>query len=311
MAYFLLPTIRYEGDMASSKILVDQLLDMLPEVGVVKTNVPGLSVIRSDIAMPGRKPIVIEPCVYIVAQGSKCAHLGDEVYTYDALHYLVLSVPLPLECQVLSASAEKPYLALKVEINLTLLNDLLHELGDEGSASKSSGAVTRGIYVSKVCDDIRGTLVRLLNCEDSADKAKVLGPMAMKELLFHVLLGEQGNQLRAFAYRDKNNFKIAEVLNFIQLNYAANMEVMELASLANMSQSSFHQYFKAVTNVTPIQYIKSMRLHEARRKMLHDHQSASDAAFQVGYTSPSQFSREYRRLFGAAPTKDMEMARGA
>ncbi|OUS31876.1 AraC family transcriptional regulator [Gammaproteobacteria bacterium 45_16_T64] len=297
--------------MALAKIIVDRMLELLPEAGAVDTGVPGLVLVRSDQVMTERKPIVYDPSIYIVAQGCKCAHLGDEVFTYDALHYLVLSVPLPLECQVLKASEDEPYLAIKVDIDLRLLNDLIHELPAMEMSREAVAKVGRGIYVSSVDDDIRNTLTRLLACVSSPDKAKVLGPMAVKELLFHVLLGEQGDQLKAFAYRDRHNFQIAEVLNYIQQNYANALEVDGLAQLANMSQSSFHQYFKAVTNVTPIQYIKTMRLHEARRKMLHDNQSASDAAFQVGYASPSQFSREYRRLFGAAPTKDMEMARQA
>ena len=297
--------------MRLTKNIVDMMLELLPEAGMVDTPVPGLGLVRSDHVMIERKPIVYDPCLYVVVQGSKVAHLGDEIFTYDALNYLVLSVPLPLECQILNASKEEPYLAIKVDIDTRQLNDLIHELPVMEISRDIADNVSRGIYVSSVDDEIRNTLIRLLGCIGNSDKAKVLGPMAVKELLFHVLLGEQGDQLQAFSYRDKHNFQIAEVLNFIQQNYSSAMEVEELASVANMSQSSFHQYFKVVTNVTPIQYIKKIRLHEARRKMLHDNQSASDAAFQVGYTSPSQFSREYRRLFGAAPTKDMEVARQA
>lgn len=296
--------------MALTKEIVQTMVALLPEAGVVNTEIPGLTLVRSEAVMAERKPIVYDPCLYIVAQGRKCAHLGDEVFTYDALNYLVLSVPLPLECQVLNASKEEPYLAIKVDIDIRVLNDLLHELPAMDMSREAVAKVRRGIYVSSVDDDIRGTITRLLASVMHPDKAKVLGPMAVKELLFHVLLGEQGDQLRAFAFRDRHNFRIAEVIGFIQKNYATSLEVEDLAQLANMSHSSFHQYFKAVTNVTPIQYIKTMRLHEARRKMLHDNQSASDAAFQVGYASASQFSREYRRLFGVAPSQDMASVRG-
>lgn len=295
--------------MTLSKNIVDMMLELLPEPGVIGTPVPGLALVRSDQIMDERQPIVYDPCIYVVVQGSKVAHLGDEIFTYDALNYLVLSVPLPLECQILNASKEEPYLAIRVDIDTRLLNGLIHELPVKDIPRELAVNANRGIYVSAVDEDISSTLIRLVSCISNPEKAKVLGPMAVKELLFHVLFGEQGHQLQVFAYRDKHNFQIAEVLNFIQKNYSMAMEVDELAAMANMSQSSFHVYFKAVTNVTPIQYIKTMRLHEARRKMLHDNQSASDAAFQVGYASPSQFSREYRRLFGAAPTKDIDVAK--
>ena len=285
------------------------MLGLLPEPGVIGTPVSGLALVRSDQVMVERQPIVYDPCIYVVVQGSKVAHLGDDIFTYDALNYLVLSVPLPLECQILNASKENPYLAIRVDIDTQLLNSLLYELPAKDIPRELAVNVNRGIYVSAVDEDISNTLIRLVSCISNPAKAKVLGPMAVKELLFHVLFGEQGHQLQTFAYRDKKNFQIAEVLNFIQKNYSMSMEIDELAGMANMSQSSFHMYFKAVTNVTPIQYIKTMRLHEARRKMLHDNQSASDAAFQVGYASPSQFSREYRRLFGTAPTKDIDVAK--
>ncbi len=159
--------------------------------------------------------------------------------------------------------------------------------------------------MSRLGDDIRAILDHLISHIDDSSTAKVLGPLAIKELLFYVLKGEQGRQLASFAYRDRHNYQIAQVINFIQSHYSENIEVSELADKASMCQSSFHQYFKAVTNASPIQYIKNIRLHAAKRKMLHDNLTASDAAFKVGYASASQFSREYRRFFGAQPTKDI------
>lgn len=285
--------------------LAQYLTRALPEEGVYPTDVPGLSLIRLD-SVTERRPIVYEPSLYIVAQGSKCAYLGDEKYVYDQLNYLVLSVPLPLQCMVTRASKDKPYLAMRIQLDADLLTELVIEM-----KSKPHGqSLDRGIFVSNMDNELLDSILRLVKMLNT-DSASVLAPLAIKEALFHVLQGEQGDQLRAFAIRDRQHFQIATVLNYIQKNYASPMEVAELAEIASMSTSSFHQYFKAVTNASPVQYIKTIRLHEAKRKMLMDHLSASDAAYQVGYASPSQFSREYKRLFGESPAKDIEAARSA
>lgn len=292
--------------MTLSNQLAERVMALMPEPGILATDVPNMSLVRSDEAMPERSPIMYEPCIYIVVQGRKKAHLGEECYIYDALNYLVLSVPLPLECQIFEASKAQPYLAVKIDIDTQLLDELTQETEDFAKPMSLTGE--RGIFVSPLGDDIKSTLGRLLSYVNQPSSAGILGGLAIKELLFHVLRGAQGELLRAFAYRDKHNYQIARVINHIQINYSENMEVAELAAKANMSQSSFHSYFKAVTSSTPIQYIKAIRLHEARRKMLYDNQSASDAAFHVGYASPSQFSRDYRRLFGVPPSEDMASA---
>lgn len=282
--------------------LVKELQALMPEPGVRVTEVADLSLVRCDKIMDTRVAIIYEPCIYIVVQGKKSAFLGEERYIYDAFNYLVLSVPLPLECQINNASVEAPYLAVKININPEILNELIQ--ATQTLPAPVSSTSERGIFVSTLGEEIKSVLGRLLSYVNNASSAKVLGAMAIKELLFHVLRSEQGEQLKAFAYRDKHNFQIARVINFIQHHYAQNLLVGDLAAKANMSHSSFFQYFKAVTNSSPIQYIKVFRLHAARRKMLFDNVSASDAAFHVGYASPSQFSREYRRLFGVPPTKD-------
>jgi len=293
--------------MTDSNDLAKKMCQLMPQAGVMSTDVPNFSLVRSDDVMQSRKPIIYEPCIYIVIQGKKVAALGSDDYIYDGLNYLVLSVPLPLECQVLEASVEKPYLAVKVDINTAMLNELIEE-STANFKNADNSPVRKGIFVSSLGDNIRATLERILSYVDQPASAKVLGGMAIKELLFHVLAGAQGDYLRAFAYRDKQSFQIAAVINFIQSHYTESLEVADLASKANMSQSSFHHYFKAVTSSSPIQYIKTIRLHAARRNMLYDNKSAGDAAYHVGYSSPSQFSREYRRLFGVSPSIDMQLS---
>lgn len=284
--------------------LCKQALSLLPQAKVIEIAQPKLTLVRSDETVPGRVPVIYDPCIYFVLQGSKSALLGDKEYIYDAMNYLVLSVPLPLQCKVLQASPDKPYLALKISIDTQLLTELVQE---SKPRTDSALAVQPGLFVSKLVPQMKSSLSRLLDAIGDKERANILGTLTIKELLFYVLQGPQGAQLRAFAYRDRQNFQIAKAIAYIQENFAHSIEVRELAEQANMSSSSFHTYFKSITSSTPIQYIKAIRLHAARRNMVHDNQSASVAAFNVGYASPSQFSREYRRLFGASPSVDVRV----
>tara|TARA_R110002167_G_scaffold35356_6_gene112959 strand:+ start:853 stop:1740 length:888 start_codon:yes stop_codon:yes gene_type:complete len=281
--------------------LVDKLT---PISGVHTTAIKNLSLVKIYDQMLTRVPVIYTPCIYIVVQGSKSALLGSEVFVYDALNYLVLSVPLPLECQIHEASEEKPYLAVKIDIDKLLLSELIVETS--ASQTTQLTKANSGIFVSTLNQDIQSTLARLLAYLDNQKQAQILGKLALKELMFHVLNGAQGDLLKAFVYQDRHNFQIAKVITLIQHQYSGNLEVATLAAKANMSQSSFYTYFKAVTSTSPIQYIKAIRLHAARRHILFDNLSASDAAYNVGYSSPSQFSREYRRFFGVRPSVDVQ-----
>jgi AraC-like DNA-binding protein len=284
--------------------LASRVNELTPEAGVHTTVIQNLSLVKIYERMTTRSPVIYEPCVYIVVQGSKSALLGSEVFVYDALNYLVLSVPLPLECQIHQASQDKPYLAVKIEINKQLLSELILETSTPQTSHLSKARP--GIFVSTLSQDIKSTLSRLLSYLDNKNQAQILGKLAIKELMFHVLNGTQGDLLKAFIYQDRQNFQIAKVISYIQDQYSENLEVATLAAKANMSQSSFYSYFKAVTSSSPAQYIKAIRLHAARRNMLFDNLSASDAAYNIGYSSPSQFSREYRRFFGVPPSIDVQ-----
>jgi AraC-like DNA-binding protein len=283
--------------------LATRVNELTPTSGVHKTTIKNLSLVKIYDQMLTRIPVIYEPCIYIVVQGSKSALLGSEVFVYDAFNYLVLCVPLPLECQIHHASKEKPYLAVKIEIDKQLLSELIVETATPHTPQLSKAIP--GIFVSTLSQDIKSTLARLLAYLDNKNQAQVLGKLAIKELLFHVLNSAQGDLLKAFVYQDRQNFQIAKVIALIQQQYSENLEVATLAATANMSQSSFYTYFKAVTSSSPIQYIKAIRLHAARRNMMIDNLSASDAAYNVGYSSPSQFSREYRRFFGVPPSVDV------
>ncbi|RBP53660.1 AraC family transcriptional regulator [Arenicella xantha] len=284
--------------------LAARIDELTPTAGVHSTSIDNFNLVKNYAAMSDRVPIIYQPCIYIVVQGSKSALLGSEVFVYDALNYLVLSVPLPLECQIETASEDAPYLAVRIDIDRALLSELMVETAAKQQPAPS--APSPGIFVSTLNHDIQLTLSRLLSYLHNAEQAKFLGKLAIKELLFHVLNGAQGDLLRAFAHQDRQNFQIAKVIGFIQQQYSKNLEVADLAAIASMSESSFYSYFKTVTSCSPIQYIKAIRLHAARRNILFDNFSASDAAYNVGYSSPSQFSREYRRFFGTPPSADTQ-----
>ncbi len=280
-----------------SSSLVSQMLALLPDAGQYPTGADGITLIRSD-QPTARTAILYEPVFYIVIQGRKVSYLGSEVYPYDRMNFLALSVPLPMEGHVIEATPEQPYLALKIALNTALVRELLLELPDYQHQPAS-----RGVCICTMSEELVEVIGRLLNTLTDTNKTAVLAPLAVKEALFHVLQGPQGAQLCAFATQGRHNQRVAQVIRHIRHHYSAPIELATLAEMANMSPSSLHQHFKAVTNTSPLQYLKAVRLHQAHQLVTLDQRSISEAAYQVGYQSLSQFSREYKRLFGQPPSQ--------
>ena len=255
--------------------------------------------IRSNKSIP-RILVVYEPSIVIVAQGCKVCYLGDEAYTYNPLNYLVLSVPLPIECETF-ASPEEPFLGVTISVDVNALSELLLEMDD---SSASSSSVPRGIYSTPLTDELISSTIRLLECLNNPLDGRILGPAIVKEIIYRVLRGEQGGALRALAARNSSFSHIAKVLKIIHSQYDAKFDIETLANDANMSAPSFHKHFKAVTASSPLQYLKSIRLHNARILMVQDGINASTAATKVGYESSSQFNREFKRYFGSSPAEE-------
>jgi AraC-like DNA-binding protein len=275
-----------------------ELLDGLAvREGLTQTYVPGVLVSRTS-HRSARCPIIYEPMIYIIGQGRKIGHLGDEVFRYDADNYLVLSVPLPLECEW-EATAEEPLLAVKISVEPSLLVEMLMGLDDE--TQRANAAVPRGIYATPLTTELSDAVVRLLECLRSPIDSRVLGRQTVREIIYRVLRGEQGGALRAMASRNDQFMRIARVVQSIHSDYAKSMSTEGMARLAGMSVSAFHHNFKAVTATSPLQYVKSVRLHRARLLMVQADHNASMAAAAVGYESASQFGREFKRFFGASP----------
>jgi AraC-like DNA-binding protein len=286
----------------------ERLASLLNEVaereGRQSSLVEGVEVIRVSTSVP-RAPVVYQPKILIVGQGRKRAYLGGEVYRYDPYNYLVLSVPLPAECET-EASPEEPLLLLAITVEPTMLGELMLDM-DESPVSES--ATPRGISSTPMTAELGGAVIRLLECLKSPLDSRMLGRQTVREIVYRVLQGEQGGALRALANRDEHFSRIARVLKHVHAEFAQPLGVDDMARKAGMSVAAFHHYFKLVTANSPLQYIKRIRLDQARRLMAHDGYNASTAARAVGYESASQFSREFKRLFGVTPVEEAEQTK--
>ena len=281
------------------------LLEQLaPGEGPQATHVPGVGVAR--VTQPNkRRPMVYEPMILFLAQGRKRVHVGDDVFQYDRANYLALSVPLPVVCEV-QASAQEPLLALKLKVEPAMLAELLIDFDEH---PPGNGVASRGIFAAPMTPELCDAVTRLLVCLRSPLESKVLGRQIVREIVFRVLQDEPGSTLRSLATRSDHFMRIARVLEQIDSDFAQPLGTDELAKRANMSTSTFHHHFKAITGTSPLQYLKGIRLHRARLLMIHEGHNASTAAAAVGYESGSQFGREFKRLFGSAPAEDAAMMR--
>ena len=286
------------------------LLDsMAVKEGIQPTRLDEVSVVRTSEPSP-RVPLLYEPMIIIVGQGRKRGYFGSEVFQYDPHNYFVLSVPMPLECETY-ASREEPLLAVKLNVQPALIGELLLEMDD----GLPPGRATAGPLPSALCStpldaSMTDAVVRLLTCLQSPTEARVLGRAIVREIFYRILCGDRGDALRALAGRHGHFGRIARSLRRIHTQYAAALPIEELAREASMSLSAFHAHFKAVTRQSPLQYQKAVRLHKARLLMTQDGLPASTAAMEVGYESPSQFSREFKRFFGDTPSAEAVRLRG-
>lgn len=251
---------------------------------------------------------VCEPILAILVQGKKEALLGDETYCYGAAQYLVVSVDLPLSAFIVEATPEQPYLGFKLNLDPRQLCDLITAQTSVIEGKKNS---VRGLFVSTLDIPLLDCALRLTRLLDIPQHIPILAPLIIREIYYRLLMGEQGEAVRQIATSGSNMQRIAEVIKLIKADFTKPMRVEQLAGQANMSPSSFHHHFKLVTSMSPLQYQKQLRLLEARRLMLAENSDAVNAAYQVGYESQSQFSREYSRMFGAPPMRDIERLRTA
>ncbi len=248
------------------------------------------------------------PALCVAAQGAKVVMLGREVLEYDPAHLLVFAVDLPISSQVIRASRKDPYLGFVLDLDPARVGELAARVHPRGVPKVSD---TRGLYVGRSTDDIVDAVTRLLDLMARPEDAELLGPLVVDEILIRLLRTPIGNRVAQIGHTKSGVQRMAEAVTWIREHFAQPVTVDEMAASVRMSASSFHERFKAVTSMSPLQYQKVLRLHEARRLMLFQTLDASDACHRVGYLSASQFSREYGRFFGDAPTKDIARLREA
>ena len=273
--------------------------------GICSTAMPRVSLIRAD-APSTPTPAVYEASLCIIAQGSKRVSIGEHSVVYDAAHYLLVSVDLPLVGHVLDANPERPYLCCKIDLDAAMLADLM---ASEGGGVVRTDLPVLGVYPGD--PDLIDAACRLVGLLDRPDTIRALAPLIEREILYRLLIGPHGPMLRHVATAGSHLNQVSRAIAAIRRRFDAPIRIDDVAAEAGMSASSLHAHFKAITRMTPLEYQKQLRLQEARRLMLTEGATASTAGFAVGYESPSQFSREYRRLFGAPPRADIERLHAA
>ncbi|MDU0461006.1 MAG: AraC family transcriptional regulator [Geobacteraceae bacterium] len=264
--------------------------------------IPALSLFREDEPTEPMSA-VYEPSICMVVQGAKRVLLGNEQYVYNEHQYLITSVDLPTFFQVIEASKERPLLGLKVTFGIQEVSGLLVDSNFPHHRQQQSG---HAMATSEITLPLLTTFQRLIDLLDEEHDIPVLAPIILKEIMYLLLVGEQGARLRQIAAAGSQSQQVARTIGWLKNNFAQQLRIDDLASQAHMSTSSFHSHFRSMTALSPLQYQKHLRLHEARRLMLAESLDAATAAFQVGYESPSQFSREYNRQFGAPPLRDIK-----
>lgn len=284
--------------MTRSAELSTLLAAQMPEPGVFRTSVKNVGLIRADEPIP-RSPYMYMPQIIVVAQGRKRVWLGEEALDYDADNYLVLAVPMPMDCETMPLDG-KPLLGMMIQLDPILVGELILEIDDHMS---SVGHPTI-IGATSVTEDVIDAATRLVDSLQSPLRSRVLGPQIVRELVFNVLQGKKGDVLRLVAGNSGRHGQIGRTIRRIQQDYAQDLDVASLAREANMSVSAFHQAFRDMTATSPLQYIKQTRLHHARVLLVGEGVTAQEAARRVGYASPSQFGREYLRMFGVSPATD-------
>jgi AraC-like DNA-binding protein len=298
-------TIGNEGLENTLKSLGESIARWTGEEERVETAIPGLSLFRRT-KQTGPMGGMYEPSICIIAQGAKRVLLGDDTYVYDADHYLVTAVHLPTIAEIIGASQEKPYLGLRLKFDL---NEITKLMADSKLPPPRVQQSPRGMATGKVTLPLLSGFQRLLDLLEEEEDIPILASVIKREITYRLLIGDQGERLRQISFVFSQGHQIARAIDVLKDNYALPIRIEDLAKQVSMSISTFHLHFKSLTAMTPLQYQKMLRLNEARRIMLTEPTDAATAAFHVGYESASQFNREYSRLFGAPPLRDIKKLR--
>ena len=273
--------------------------------GLLETAISALSLSRQE-APTQPTSYMYEPSICLVAQGVKRVLLGDDTYVLDVRHFLITSVDLPTVVQIIKASRAMPYLGLILKLDRREISQLMVDSNLPPPRVQQS---SRGMAIGEVTLPLVSAFQRLIDLLSEPKDIPILAPIIQREISYRLLVGDQGVRLRQIASAGSQSQQIARAIDWLKGNFARPLRIDDLATQVNMSASTLHHHFRALTAMSPLQYQKWLRLNEARRLMLTDHVDAATAAFHVGYESPSQFNREYSRLFGAPPLRDITSLR--
>jgi AraC-like DNA-binding protein len=298
----LVPKQKVDNLEIARKALVESIDRWTLDMNRQATAIPALSLRRWE-ALTEPTSYMHEPSICLIAQGAKRVLLGEDAYVYDGHHFLITSVDLPVVAQVIEASIEKPYLGLMLKLDPRAIAQLLV---DSSLPLPRTQQASRGMAIGEVSLPLLNAFKRLIDLLDAPEDIPILSPLVQREILYRLLVGDQGQRLRQIATAGSHSHQIARAIDWLKGNYTRPLRIDDLAAYTGMSSSAFHHHFRSLTAMSPLQFQKWQRLHEARRMMLTEHMDAATAAFQVGYESPSQFSREYSRLFGAPPLRDIK-----
>ncbi|MDW5375372.1 AraC family transcriptional regulator [Halomonas sp. HP20-15] len=290
---------------AEQRDMVTLLQALAPEEGYNLTALPDVRILRSDRPL-SRTPVLYDPGIVIVCQGRKRGYFGDQVYLYDEQHYLAVAVPVPFTMET-EATPEHPLLAIYMHLDFQLAAELMTQIDHHQALAQENAA--QSLMSSPMDAALRVSVTRFLETMSQPLEAKILGPALVRELYFRVLTGAQGNAMRAALAMQGQFGKIGKALRHIHTTYAQPLNLSQLASEAGMSVPTFLNHFKAITHTSPMQYVKSTRLHQARLLMVRQGMTAEAACHAVGYLSASQFNREFKRLFGLTPAAETKRMR--
>lgn len=277
-----------------------------PHDGGFDLRIPGLHASRFSRANTECFHSLRLPSLCIVAQGAKTVIVSKEIYEYDASRMLVFSVALPVAAQITQASYAEPYLALRLDLDPLKISELVLKVYPNGLPPVQE---RRAVYVAPADLNIVNAATRLIEYLAQPGEAELLAPLVKDEILIRLLRSPIGLRVAQMGLTESSVHRVAKAISWLRANFSQPMKVEDLAGLVHMSVSSFHEHFKSVTSMSPLHYQKVLRLQEARRLMLSMMMDAGTASQRVGYLSPSQFSREYGRFFGSAPTRDIAKLR--
>ncbi|PAJ73360.1 AraC family transcriptional regulator [Pseudoalteromonas sp. NBT06-2] len=281
---------------------VNNLISIIKNEGYNKTALSGVGVYKTSQSTD-RIPLCYNQGIIIILQGQKRVFFDQKTYRYNPDNYLVLTLPLPAECET-TIEDGKPLISLIIDLDLAMLNELVRVLDEHGQIKQTGAAIeNKGLYVSQCTTMLSCTITRLTQCLKSPLQCEIIGKGLLREIFFHILSGPQSAPLFALVSHNTHLAKMERILKHLHNNFQHHLDVAQLASMANMSSSTFHRNFKQITASSPIQYVKKIRLNRARELLQDQGLKVKQAAAQVGYESPTQFSREFTRYYGLSPSE--------